>query len=126
MNDLLLKRKSSVYRFLLIQTLFACVLSVIVLFAKDTVTAYSFLLGTLSSIVPSLYLALKVFRKTGAQAAQEIVRSFYRGEAGKLAMTAVFLTLVFLLVKPLAAGSFFAGFGLAIISHWLSPLVIRH
>ena len=87
---------------------------------------YSFILGALTSILPSIYMAWRIFGYRGVRPAKDVVRSFYRGEAGKLAMTVVLLSLVFLLIKPLAAGAFFAGFGGAILSHWLSPIVLRN
>ncbi|MCZ2721829.1 ATP synthase subunit I [Marinomonas sp. 15G1-11] len=125
-KELIAAKKKSVFKFLFIQLVFAFLTAGFVWFSFDKVVAYSFLLGALSSLVPSLYFAFRVFGKVGVRPAQEIVKSFYRGEAGKLVMTSVILSLVFILVKPLVAGAFFCGFGLAILSHWLSPAFIRH
>ncbi len=119
-------RRKSVFRFLYLQLIFAIFAASAVWFSFDSVTAYSFLLGALSSLLPSLYFAFRVFGNTGVKSAQDIVKSFYRGEAGKLVMTSVILSLTFILVKPLVAGAFFVGFGLAILSHWLTPAFIRH
>lgn len=125
-KELIAAKKKSVFQFLFAQLLFAFCAAIIVWWCSDKVVSYSFLLGALSSILPSLYFAFRVFGKTGVRPAHEIVKSFYRGEAGKLVMTSIILSLVFILVKPLVAGAFFSGFGLAILSHWLTPAFIRH
>jgi ATP synthase protein I len=71
-------------------------------------------------------MAWRIFGYKGTRQAKEVVRSFYRGESGKLVLTAVLVSLVFLLIKPLAAEVFFAGFCFAILSHWLSPILLKH
>lgn len=70
-------------------------------------------------------MAWRVFSHKGIRPAKDVVRSFYRGEAGKLVLTALILSLIFILVKPLSAECFFAGFGVAILSHWLSPILLK-
>jgi ATP synthase protein I len=42
--------------------------------------------------------------------AKGLVRAAYIGELGKLAITVLMFTIVFTLVRPLAAGALFAGF----------------
>ena len=54
---------------------------------RGNVAGYSALSGGLIAWLPNLYFAHKAFRFSGARAAQEIVRSFYAGEAGKLILT---------------------------------------
>ncbi len=125
-SEILSTRKRAVFRFIFLQSLLIVVLSVGILLAAGGLYSYSFFSGAAASILPSIYMAWRVFGYKGARPAKEVVRSFYRGEAGKLVMTAVLLSLVFLLIKPLSAGAFFAGFGFAILSHWLSPFVLKH
>lgn len=122
---LLLAKKQSVMRFIFLQILFVFFISLGIFFFIGGLYGYSFVLGALCSIGPSIYMAWRVFGYRGTRPAKDVVRAFYRGEAGKLVLTAVLLSLVFLLIKPLAAGSFFAGFGIAILSHWLSPFVLN-
>ena len=119
-------KKKAVFRFLFLQLLLTFLISLGIFYAAGGLYGYSFILGALTSILPSIYMAWRIFGYKGTRPAKEVVRSFYRGEAGKLAMTAVLLSLVFILIKPLSAGAFFAGFGYAILSHWLSPIVLKH
>jgi ATP synthase protein I len=119
-------KKKAVFRFLYLQIFLIFFVSLGIFYVSGGLYGYSFLLGAMTSILPSVYMAWRIFGYKGTRPAKDVVRSFYRGEAGKLAMTAVLLSLVFLLIKPLAAEAFFAGFGLAILSHWLSPIVLKH
>lgn len=118
-------KKKAVFRFLLLQIFLTIFASLGIFYIFGGLYGYSFLLGALASILPNMYMAWRVFGHKGVLSAKEVVKSFYRGEAGKLVITALLLSLVFIFVQPLAAGSFFIGFGLAILSHWLSPVVIR-
>jgi ATP synthase protein I len=119
-------KRTSVFRFVFFQFALACVISVVIFFANSELTAYSFFLGAIASVIPSAYMAIRVFGGKKVRPAQEIAKSFYKGEAGKLIITALMMSLIFSLVKPLAAGFFFAGFGLTVLSHWLSPLMLKH
>ncbi|MGO3345544.1 MAG: ATP synthase subunit I [Marinomonas sp.] len=122
---LLIAKKQSVFRFIFLQILFVVIISIGIYGFTSSLHWYSFVLGASCSIFPSVYMAWRVFGYKGTRPAKDVMRAFYRGEAGKLVLTAVLLSLVFLLIKPLAAGSFFAGFGIAILSHWLSPVVLN-
>ena len=125
-REIISAKKKAVLRFLFLQLLLTLLISLGIFYAAGGLYGYSFILGALTSILPSIYMAWRIFGYKGTRPAKEVVRSFYRGEAGKLAMTAVLLSLVFILIKPLSAGAFFAGFGYAILSHWLSPIVLKH
>ncbi|ETX12157.1 ATP synthase I [Marinomonas ushuaiensis DSM 15871] len=119
-------KKRAVFRFVLLQFLLTIFISLGIFYIVDGLSSYSFLLGAWSSILPSIYMAWRVFGYKGVRSAKDVVRSFYRGEAGKLVMTAVLVSLVFLWIKPLSAEAFFAGFGVAILSHWLSPILLKN
>jgi len=93
--------------------------------AKGPVEAYSTLLGGVVCFLPNLYFAWAAFRHQGAQAAKEIVRSFYKAEAVKFGLTAVLFALVFALVRPLNPIYFFLTYAVVQVVHWLSPLVIK-
>ncbi|UTV99545.1 ATP synthase subunit I [Marinomonas rhizomae] len=118
-------KKKAIFHFLQLQIFLIFFVSLGIFYFSGGLSGYSFLLGAFSSILPNIYMAWRVFGHKRILPAKEVVKSFYRGEAGKLVITALLLSLVFILVKPLAAGSFFIGFGLAILSHWLSPAFIR-
>jgi len=57
--------------------------------------AYSLGLGFLSVWLPLLWFTHRCFATTGALAAQRIVRSFYRAEAEKWALTIVLVSSIF-------------------------------
>lgn len=73
------------------------------------VSGYSALLGGLICVVPNAFLALRLAvprRDPG----DTLVRAAYIGELGKLALTVLFFSVVFGMVRPLAAGAVFVGF----------------
>ena len=118
-------KKQAVFRFLFLQFILLSLISLGVYYIAGGLYWYSFVLGAMANLLPSIYMALQIFGYKGMRPAKDVVRSFYRGETGKLVMTVVLLSLVFILIKPLSAGAFFAGFGISILSHWLSPLVLK-
>ncbi|WP_460756408.1 ATP synthase subunit I [Marinomonas epiphytica] len=125
-SSLLLRaKKRAVFGFIFLQSLLLIVVTLGIWLFSTTTNAYSFLLGGGVSVIPSIYMAWRVFGHKGARPARDVVKSFYRGEAGKLVLTAVLLSLVFVYIKPLTAGYFFAGFGFVILSHWLSPILLK-
>ncbi|CUB03663.1 ATP synthase subunit I [Marinomonas fungiae] len=125
-SALLAAKKRAVFRFIAIQLVLVFCLSAGIYVIYDGLYAYSFLAGALASVLPSFYMAWRVFGHAGTRAAKDVVKSFYRGEAGKLVLTAILLAAVFILLKPIAPGALFAGFGIAILSHWLSPLLLKY
>lgn len=80
------------------------------LLVVDVTTAYSALLGGLISIGPNSYFARAAFRYSGARAANDVARALYRGEVLKFLLSAALFASVFVLVKPLAAGTLFGAF----------------
>jgi ATP synthase protein I len=74
------------------------------------VSGYSALLGGLTCVIPNAFLALRLAVPRRDPGAQALVRAAYIGELGKLALTVLMFSMVFLLVRPLQAGSLFAGF----------------
>ena len=74
------------------------------------VAGYSALLGSLSCVIPNAFLALRLVAPRRDPGASALLRAAYVGELGKLALTVQMFTLVFTLVRPLAAGALFAGF----------------
>ncbi|MCP5085429.1 MAG: F0F1 ATP synthase subunit I [Rhodobacteraceae bacterium] len=74
------------------------------------VAGYSALLGSLVCVIPNAFLALRLVVPRRDPGAAALVRAAYVGELGKLALTVLFFSLVFTLVKPLSAAALFAGF----------------
>ncbi|MFQ3187433.1 MAG: ATP synthase protein I, partial [Marinomonas primoryensis] len=91
-------RKKAVFRFLLLQLFLTFFVSLGIFFIAGCLYGYSFILGASTSLIPSFYMAWRIFGYKGTRQAKEVVRSFYRGESGKLVLTAVLMSLVFLLI----------------------------
>ena len=85
------------------------------LLAAGTVAAYSSLLGSLAAFIPALFFAAFVGRRIGSDSAA-FLQAAVIGESVKLLLIAVICTAVFVWVKPLAPGWFFAGMAVTIFS----------
>src|SRR5210317_1169794 len=79
------------------------------------VAAYSSMFGSLAAFIPALIFALVVTPKFGPDSAA-FLRVAVIGEVVKILLTALICVAVFVWVKPLAAGWFFAGMVVAIFS----------
>ena len=75
-----------------------------------TVAGYSALLGSLTCVVPNAFLALRLMLPRRDAGAQALLRAAWVGELGKLGLTVLMFSGVFLLVRPIAAMPLFAGF----------------
>lgn len=116
-------RKPAFHRVILAQcgaTLVACLIGSLF----GWTSAYSAMLGGMISAIPNGYFAAMVFAHQGAQAAPKIVRSFYRGEAVKLGLTATMFCLVFILVKPLGVAALFSAFLTVQMAGWWSSATL--
>ena len=74
------------------------------------VAGYSALLGSLTCVIPNAFLATRIVLARRDPGARALIRAAYTGELGKLALTVMMFSIVFVTVRPLAAGSLFAGF----------------
>ena len=74
------------------------------------VAGYSALLGALTCVIPNAFLALRLAVPRRDPGARSLVRAAYLGELGKLALTVLMFSAVFVLVRPLNAAALFAGF----------------
>jgi ATP synthase protein I len=86
------------------------VLAVVFWGTSGHVAGYSALLGSLTCVVPNAFLALRLVVPRRDSGAQALIRAAYIGELGKLALTVLMFSLVFVLVRPLAAAPLFIGF----------------
>ena len=62
------------------------------------------------SALPNAFLALRLAVPRRDPGAKALLRAAYIGEIGKLALTVLLFSIVFVTVRPLAAAAFFAGF----------------
>ena len=92
------------------QFVVGAVLAAVLWSTGGPVAGYSALLGSLACVVPNGFLALRLSVPRRDPGARALIRAAYIGEVGKLALTVLIFSLVFLLVRPLAAGPLFAGF----------------
>ena len=74
------------------------------------VAGYSALLGSLTCVIPNAFLAARIVLARRDPGARALIRAAWTGELGKLALTVLMFSIVFVTVRPLAAGSLFAGF----------------
>jgi len=100
----------TILRVVMWQFLVGVVLAAAVLGVFGRVAGYSALLGSLICAVPNAFLALRLMAPRRDPGAQALLRAAWIGEAGKLALTVLFFTLVFTQVRPLSAAALFAGF----------------
>jgi len=100
----------TILRVVMWQFLAGLVLAAAVWGVFGRVAGYSALLGSLTCAVPNAFLALRLMAPRRDPGAQALLRAAWIGEAGKLALTVLFFTLVFTQVRPLSAAALFAGF----------------
>jgi len=74
------------------------------------VAGYSALLGSLTCVIPNAFLALRLIAPRRDPGAGALIRAAYIGELGKLGLTVLMFSIVFVLVRPLSAAALFAGF----------------
>ena len=97
-------------RMLMWQFVIGAVLSAALWSVFGRIAGYSALLGSLTAVVPNLFLALRIMAPRRDPGAKALLRAAWVGEAGKLALTVLFFALVFTQVRPLSAAALFAGF----------------
>lgn len=95
------------------QLVVGMVLAVVLWGLAGSVAGYSALLGSLTCVIPNAFLALRIGLARRDLGARSLVRAAYTGELGKLALTVLMFSIVFVTVRPLAAGPLFAGFIIA-------------
>ena len=100
-----------------IQSLTALTLAILALMAGP-VAAYSSFFGSLAAYLPGAFFTVLVMRKIGGDSTA-FLRTAVLGEFGKLALTAVLCAVVFIWVKPLAAGFFFLGMIAVLVANWV-------
>lgn len=117
--------KSPTYCRLIYSQIFITVLLSLLFLIKGQISAVSALLGGLVFFIPNLYFIKKAFSYSGARAISQIVNSFYKGEAIKLALTAVLFSIIFIFVKPLDVFALFLTFIIVLAINWLAPVLVR-
>ncbi len=99
------------------QSISALILAGLLLF-ESPVASYSSLFGSLAAYLPGVLFVLLVARKLGGDS-NAFLRTAVVGEFGKLFLTGLLCAVVFIWVKPLAAGWFFAGMLTVMAMGWI-------
>lgn len=117
------KGRRIAHRLLAAQTVTAVALVFIFGVAGGLMAAFSALLGALVSLIPNgIFIAL-VFRFAGASSAQQVVLSFFAGEALKIVLSVVLLMVALIFFNgPLLP--LFAVFSLLHLMHLLAPILL--
>ena len=76
----------------------------------DTEIAVSIALGGLIQLIPQAWFTRQAFKYAGANQATAIVRSMYRGETGKLILTACGFVAVFITIDDLNVTALMSAF----------------
>ena len=100
-----------------IQSLTALVLASLS-FLASPIAAYSSLFGSLAAYLPAVFFTVLVMRKMGGDSAV-FLRTAALAEIGKLVLTGLLCAVVFIWVKPLAAGFFFLGMIGVLGANWI-------
>ncbi len=74
------------------------------------VAGYSALLGSLTCVIPNAFLALRLVAPRRDPGARALIRAAYIGELGKLGLTVLMFSIIFVMVRPLSPAALFAGF----------------
>ena len=102
--------RSVVFRVLLAQIGIGAVLAAVFWGLKGHVAGYSALLGSLTCVIPNGFLALRLAAAHRDPGSRALMRAAWIGEVGKLGLTVLMFSIVFLAVRPLAIGPLFTGF----------------
>jgi len=99
-----------VYKIIMTQFVATVVIAAILLFFTNSIVAYSVLVGGLVSAISNCYFAVQAFRYNGARNADKVVKSFMKGEIGKIVITIVLFALTFTLITNINEIALIMGF----------------
>ena len=99
-----------VYKIILVQLVATLLFAATFLMFSDTGIAVSILLGGLVSAVPNSYFVGQAVRYSGASNARNIVKSFMKGEMGKMSLTVVLFAAIFSFVEGINPAALVTGF----------------
>jgi ATP synthase protein I len=93
----------------------------------DKLMAVSALMGGLIQVLPQAWFSRQAFKYAGASNVDKIVQSMYRGELGKVVITATLFTVVFTVDKQWNYLTLFTTFLIMIPLQWfLTKKALRH
>lgn len=74
---------------------------------------------------PNIYFAVYLLRCHGQLAANTVLYSFYKGEAGKFILSCLGFAAVFTLMRPIDAVALFATYALLALVQWLATVHLK-
>jgi F0F1-type ATP synthase assembly protein I len=95
-------------------------------------SAIAVALGCCCYGLPTALFVLYAFRVSPERLAQSphlatwVVQSFYRGQANKLALTALCFAAAFVLIEPLSVLAFMTGYCVMIPAHWVVSMFVSN
>ncbi len=98
------------YKVILAQLIGPALLAATFLWTTNEAVAFSVLVGGLISALSNSYFAVQAFRYQGADNADKIVRSFLKGEIGKILIAVLLFALSFNFLENLNVVALFSGF----------------
>ena len=113
-------RPPPVYKVIVAQLAATIFIAAVSLLFSGSVIAYSVLLGGLISALPNSYFAFQAFKYQGARNADKVVKSFIKGELGKIGITIVLFALSFALITNLSELALILGF---ITTHFVGVMM---
>jgi ATP synthase protein I len=100
---------------------------VVMISMTDKLMAVSALVGGLIQILPQAWFSWQAFKYAGASNVDKIVQSMYRGELGKVVMTATLFAILFTVDKQWNYLALFTTFLVMIPLQWfLTQKALRH
>jgi len=108
---------------LLAQVLASGVLAAGLALGLGRLAGLSALLGGVVAVLPNAFLAARLLTPASAASAGAMLRAAWIGEIGKLLMTAVLFTAVFVAVRPLSVPAVFGGYIAAQLVVFCAPLM---
>ena len=98
------------YKVILAQLIAPALLAATFLWTTNPAIARSVLVGGLISALSNSYFAMQAFRYQGADNADKVVRSFLKGEIGKIVIAVLLFALSFNFLEGLNVVALFSGF----------------
>jgi len=111
---------SAARKILMAQLMLGTLMGIAAWLLVNATAGYSAALGAAICVIPNAYLAMRMMAATPSQDAGKMLRATWFGEIGKLIITGVLFTVVFVVVKPLSPGALLIGFMAAQSGIWLA------
>lgn len=115
-------QRSVVGTILIAQVLVTCAFAACLTIAGKQ-EALSALIGGFICVIPNMYLARKLTARRTADVS-ELKNNLYTAEFGKILITIALFAGVFATQEWIHPLALLAGFGLAQLTHWLTPVVV--